>query len=53
MGLVLGFGLFMIIGTVLAILLMYKMDMVVTWIYKKKGISPLSSKEWYDMLKKG
>lgn len=36
MGLVLGFGLFMIIGTVLAILLMYKIDRVVTWIYKKR-----------------
>ncbi len=53
MGLVLGFGLFMVIGTVLVIFLIYKIDRAVTWIYKKRGISPLSSKEWYDMLKKG
>lgn len=53
MGLVLGYGLFMVIGTVLAILLIFKIDKAVTWIYKKKGISSLSSEEWYNMLKKG
>lgn len=46
MGLVLGVGIFLVIGFIFAIYIILKVDKLITWIYKKKGISPLSSDEW-------